>query len=239
MTRGLKALHDINILHRDLKCANVFCTSDRCYKLGDLNVSKVAKRGMARTQTGTPYYTSPEVWNDRPYDAKCDIWSLGCVVYEMATLRPPFRANNLKELYNKIQRGIYDPLPKFYSEDLRQVVSMCLRLQPAQRISATELLAIPAVIRNTPASDIQNHSNNQTSKASLLKTILVPKNLKSLKEALPAAKYDQPANDNKFRRANSANNIRQDLPQVIESPKAGQQQQLKYALVKRPSQERR
>lgn len=81
MTRGLKALHEINILHRDLKCANVFCTSDRRYKLGDLNVSKVAKRGMARTQTGTPYYTSPEVWNDRPYDAKCDVWSLGCVVY--------------------------------------------------------------------------------------------------------------------------------------------------------------
>ena len=115
MTRGLKALHDINILHRDLKCANVFCTSDRCYKLGDLNVSKVAKRGMARTQPGTPYYTSPEVWNDRPYDAKCDVWSLGCVVYEMATLRPPFRANNLNELYAKIQKGLYEPLPRFYS----------------------------------------------------------------------------------------------------------------------------
>lgn len=59
MTKGLKALHEIKILHRDLKCANVFCTKDGKYKLGDLNVSKVAKRGMARTQTGTPYYTSP------------------------------------------------------------------------------------------------------------------------------------------------------------------------------------
>lgn len=96
MTKGLRALHEINILHRDLKCANVFCTKDHKYKLGDLNVSKVAKRGMARTQTGTPYYTSPEVWKDRAYDSKCDIWSLGCVVYEMASLSPPFKASNIK-----------------------------------------------------------------------------------------------------------------------------------------------
>lgn len=81
MSKGLKALHEINILHRDLKCANIFCTKEQKYKLGDLNVSKVAKKGMARTQTGTPYYTSPEVWKDRPYDSKCDIWSLGCVIY--------------------------------------------------------------------------------------------------------------------------------------------------------------
>jgi hypothetical protein len=71
---------------------------------------------------------------------------------------------------------------------------------------------------------------------------MVPKNLKSLKEALPASKYEQPIKQDlgKFRRANSANQLRQDLPQVIESPKAGiapNAQQLKYALMKRPSQE--
>ena len=69
------------MLHRDLKSANVFLNKDDTVKLGYLNVSKVAKRGMARTQTGTPYYTSPEVWKDKPYDSKCDIWSLGCVIY--------------------------------------------------------------------------------------------------------------------------------------------------------------
>lgn len=78
---GLKSLHDNRILHRDLKCANVFVTAEGIYKLGDLNVSKVMKKAMAYTQTGTPYYASPEVWNDQPYDMKSDIWSLGCVVY--------------------------------------------------------------------------------------------------------------------------------------------------------------
>jgi NIMA (never in mitosis gene a)-related kinase len=81
ITRGLKSLHDKKILHRDLKAANIFVSLDGRYKLGDLNVSKVLKKGMAYTQTGTPYYASPEVWQDQPYDMKSDIWSLGCVIY--------------------------------------------------------------------------------------------------------------------------------------------------------------
>ena len=84
--KGLKSLHDKNILHRDLKSANIFISEDGKYKLGDLNVSKVMKKGLAYTQTGTPYYASPEVWQDQPYDSKSDIWSLGCVMYELAAL---------------------------------------------------------------------------------------------------------------------------------------------------------
>lgn len=75
--RGLKALHDLKIMHRDLKSANVFLYKDNTAKLGDLNVSKVAKAGLGYTQTGTPYYASPEVWQSRPYDFKGDVWSLG------------------------------------------------------------------------------------------------------------------------------------------------------------------
>ena len=62
MVLGLQALHDKKIIHRDIKCANVFLTKDGMVKLGDLNVSKVAKAGILKTQTGTPYYASPEVW---------------------------------------------------------------------------------------------------------------------------------------------------------------------------------
>lgn len=75
------------------------------YKLGDLNVSKVAKKGLVYTQTGTPYYASPEVWRDEPYDTKSDIWSLGCIIYEMAALKPPFRAKDMEGLYQKVQKG--------------------------------------------------------------------------------------------------------------------------------------
>lgn len=64
MVKALRALHAQNILHRDLKSANVFLQKDGGAKLGDLNVSKVAKKGLLYTQTGTPYYASPEVWKD-------------------------------------------------------------------------------------------------------------------------------------------------------------------------------
>lgn len=86
MLKGLQALHDRQIVHRDIKCANVFLTKDGMLKLGDLNVSKVAKRGLLQTQTGTPYYASPEIWQDKPYDYKSDIWSIGCVLYEICAL---------------------------------------------------------------------------------------------------------------------------------------------------------
>jgi len=86
IARGLKALHHLKIFHRDMKSANVFLNKDGIAKLGDLNVSKVAKKGLLYTQTGTPYYASPEVWKDQPYDMKSDLWSLGCVLYEIATL---------------------------------------------------------------------------------------------------------------------------------------------------------
>lgn len=64
-------------MHRDLKSANIFLFSDGSVKLGDLNVSKVMSSTCEYTQTGTPYYASPEVWKDQPYNVKSDMWSLG------------------------------------------------------------------------------------------------------------------------------------------------------------------
>ena len=126
IVRGLKALHDLKIVHRDIKCANLFLTKDGVVKLGDLNVSKVAKKGLLQTQTGTPYYASPEVWKDKPYDHKSDIWSLGCVLYEMVTLMPPFRATSMQGLSQKVIKGVYDPIPSNYSADLSQIIRSCL-----------------------------------------------------------------------------------------------------------------
>ncbi len=118
IVRGLQALHDFKIVHRDIKCANLFLTKEGVLKLGDLNVSKVAKRGLLQTQTGTPYYASPEVWKDMPYDTKSDIWSLGCVLYEICALAPPFQAKNMQDLYKKVVKGVYPRIPAGYSQEL-------------------------------------------------------------------------------------------------------------------------
>lgn len=135
MTLGLKSLHEKKVLHRDLKSANIFLTSNGVYKLGDLNVSKVLKKDLAETQTGTPYYASPEVWNDKPYGAKSDIWSLGCVIYEMAALAPPFVAPNLGGLFKKITTGYFPRIPTSYSKELQMIISSLLQTNPKNRPS--------------------------------------------------------------------------------------------------------
>jgi NIMA (never in mitosis gene a)-related kinase len=125
----------MKIFHRDLKSANVFLNKDGTAKLGDLNVSKVAKKGLLYTQTGTPYYASPEVWKDQPYDNKSDMWSLGCVVYEMASLKTPFRATDMKGLYEKVLKGQYPKLPTGYSNDLSNIIKVLLHVSPKLRPS--------------------------------------------------------------------------------------------------------
>lgn len=145
MVEGLVALHNAKIVHRDIKCANIFLSKEGGVKLGDMNVSKIAKAGVMQTQTGTPYYCPPEVWKDKPYNEKCDIWSLGCVIYELTSLKPPFLAKNMQELYSKVTCGKYPAIPKHFSQDLSKIIGMCLQTNPMLRPSAKELIAMPAL----------------------------------------------------------------------------------------------
>jgi NIMA (never in mitosis gene a)-related kinase len=120
-------LHAAKIIHRDIKPGNVFFV-DGVAKLGDLNISKVMEGNFASTQAGTPYYTSPEIWNGQLYDAKCDIWSLGCLLYEITSLRPPFMANDFPSLNKKINQGYFDPIPAVYSKRLSDTIKNCLKI---------------------------------------------------------------------------------------------------------------
>ena len=146
MIKALRALHARNILHRDLKSANVFLQKNGNAKLGDLNVSKVAKKGLLYTQTGTPYYASPEVWKDQPYGSKSDIWSLGCVLYEMCSLKPPFRANDMNGLYKRVLKGQYPPIDRQYSQELGKVLAAMLRVDPQLRPSCSQILDLDYVV---------------------------------------------------------------------------------------------
>lgn len=183
LCKALKSLHDLNIMHRDIKSANVFLSKEGKVKLGDMNVSKVAKEGMNHTQTGTPYYASPEVWKDAPYDIKSDIWSLGCVIYEAAALRPPFQAEDMKGLYKKVVRGSYANLPG-YSEDFNFVISLLLTLDPKKRPSALEILKNPIVQKRFAVKE-----ESDILSSSLLNTIRLSSNILNLKEQFPESKY--------------------------------------------------
>ena len=133
--RGLRAFHTRKILHRDMKSANIFLYKDMQAKLGDLNVSKIVKTGLSYTQTGTPYYASPEVWKDQAYDSKSDIWSLGCVLYEMCALVPPFRADDMQGLYKMVIKAKYPRIPDHFSHEMATVIKFMLQVAPNNRPS--------------------------------------------------------------------------------------------------------
>lgn len=120
-------MHSSNIIHRDIKSANVFFVNGIA-KLGDLNVSKVVEGNFATTQTGTPYYTSPEIWKGIKYTSNCDIWSLGCLLYELCVLKPPFMAKDFPGLMKRVTSGYYDPIPSRYSKKLATLIRRCLTI---------------------------------------------------------------------------------------------------------------
>ncbi len=145
ITKGLKDLHEYNILHRDLKSGNIFLFKDGTVKIGDLNVSKITSRGLGCTQTGTPYYASPEVWKDNPYNFKSDIWSLGCVLYEICMLNTPFVCNNMNGLFNKIMKGKFKKIDGKYSIQLNSLIEKLIVVKSDCRPSAKEILEFKEV----------------------------------------------------------------------------------------------
>ena len=198
MFRGLKALHDRNIIHRDIKSANVFLTKSGDCKLGDLNVSKVMKKGLLYTQTGTHYYASPEVWKDRPYDSSSDIWSIGCVIYELCTLYPPFKGKDMNGLYRNVIRGKYEPINnKYYSRELSLLIDMLLQIDSSKRPTCDQILNHPIILRHLRClkeDEIEDKENNQL----LLQTIKFSA-LKDIKNQLPKKKnYDSFNNEDHF-----------------------------------------
>jgi len=149
ITLALKHVHDRKILHRDLKSQNIFLTRRDIIKLGDFGIAKVLKgtSELAKTAIGTPYYLSPEICENRPYNNKSDVWSLGCILYELTTLKHAFEANSIKGLVLKIIAGKYPAVPTYFSRDLRQLVDRCLKQLPRDRPSVNSILKTPFIKR--------------------------------------------------------------------------------------------
>ncbi|KAH6605256.1 nek kinase [Trichoderma cornu-damae] len=136
----------VTILHRDLKPENVFLGEDNSVKLGDFGLSKMIKsHDFASTYVGTPFYMSPEICAAEKYTLKSDIWSLGCIIYELCAREPPFNARTHFQLVQKIKDGRVAPLPEMYSPELNQVIKDCLKVNPDKRPDTAQLLNLPVV----------------------------------------------------------------------------------------------
>ncbi len=95
---------------------------------------------------GTPYYISPELIEGKPYAMASDIWSIGVILYELCSLKPPFNAESLHFLALKIVKGQYPPLPSHYSRELRNLVGMLLQTEQRRRPTIHEILKLPVIV---------------------------------------------------------------------------------------------
>jgi len=140
---ALKHVHERKVLHRDLKTQNIFLMATGQIKLGDFGIARVldATKDYAKTMVGTPYYLSPEIIEDRPYNFKSDVWSLGVVLYEMTTLKHPFDADSLVTLASKILRDQYPPPDAMYSPELQALIGIMLNKSASIRPTIKEIMA--------------------------------------------------------------------------------------------------
>ena len=146
------------VLHRDIKPGNIFLDANTNVKIGDFGLSRVLsdESEYASTHVGTPYYMSPEQIVESKYNEKSDIWSTGCVLYEIASLRPPFQAPSQFSLAAKIRTGKFDRLPLRYSEELQNVLESMLKIKPEERPDIEKILKVPQITLRLNEKDLKD-----------------------------------------------------------------------------------
>ncbi|XP_054584497.1 serine/threonine-protein kinase Nek4-like, partial [Eptesicus fuscus] len=177
---ALQYLHEKHILHRDLKTQNVFLTRTNIIKVGDLGIARVLENhcDMASTLIGTPYYMSPELFSNKPYNYKSDVWALGCYAYEMATLKHAFNAKDMNSLVYRIIEGKLPPMPKDYSPELAELIRTMLSKRPEERPSVRSILRQPYIKRQiyfleaTKAKTSKNNIKNGDSKSKPVSSVV-------------------------------------------------------------------
>ena len=206
---GLSYMHNKKILHRDMKSSNIFLTKNLDIKIGDLGVAKALKNTLhAHTFIGTPYYLSPEICEEKPYNEKSDVWALGCILYELINLKHPFNASNQAALFLKILNGKYENFSNIYkySDELLKFIDLLLEKDLNKRPSMKDIIFNPIfknkakllglndyISDSESINELENEKKNRIKKISYISSSAASKNKKNnnLKEKTRKSSVDK------------------------------------------------
>ncbi|XP_020848992.1 serine/threonine-protein kinase Nek10 isoform X1 [Phascolarctos cinereus] len=139
---ALRYLHkEKRIVHRDLTPNNIMLGDKDKVTVTDFGLAKQKQENSKLTSVvGTILYSCPEVLKSEPYGEKADIWAAGCILYQMATLNPPFYSTNMLSLATKIVEAVYEPVQEgIYSEKVTIIISRCLTPDAEARPDVVEV----------------------------------------------------------------------------------------------------
>lgn len=146
---ALDEVHNRRMMHRDLKSANIFLMPTGIIKLGDFGFSKQYSDSVSldvgSSFCGTPYYLAPELWERKRYSKKADMWSLGVILYELLTLRRPFKGPSQREIMQQVLHGKYDPFRCEVSDNMKSILDLLLSKNPNDRPTTDQLLAMDSL----------------------------------------------------------------------------------------------
>ena len=163
--------HHKRVLHRDIKASNVFQDKHNVIKLGDFGLSKVLDGDsvFAYSKVGTPYYMSPEQIDERKYNEKSDIWSLGCLLYELCELHPPFEAKTHVQLAMKIKNGKVERVNDMYSDELWRSIKRMLKVDVDKRADIDEIMNMPMVYLRVKEKEFMEWERKLNEKEEMLR----------------------------------------------------------------------
>ncbi|XP_006117644.2 serine/threonine-protein kinase Nek11 isoform X1 [Pelodiscus sinensis] len=222
---GVNYMHERRILHRDLKAKNIFLKNN-LLKIGDFGVSRLLMGScdLATTFTGTPYYMSPEALKHQGYDTKSDIWSLGCILYEMCCMDHAFTGHNFLSIVLKIVEGNTPSLPDRYPSKLNTVFHSMLNKNPCLRPSAAEILKISYIdeqLQKNVKCKFTNMAmkvktfNCQKEAACIIKAVQKKVHLQTLRELSEVQKMT-PRERMRLRKLNAADDKAKKLKELAE-----------------------
>ena len=144
LKNAIKEIHSKNIIHRDLKPENIFISENYKIKIGYFGIAKILDgTNYAQTFAGTLSYLAPEIINGKKYKNKVDIWSLGCILYELCTLNKCFASNNIINLIGQINSGVHGKIDlNYYTARLQNLIDLMIKKEDKERPNIEEVIKL-------------------------------------------------------------------------------------------------